>query len=197
MRTRSCSRLGKMPPSGSSCCGRSSSRPATPVWLHGKAGTVSFGQGGAIWGPKRTGIPDFDRLVVRSRHDLGPVWGKRHRADVVAVGAGLLGLELQCGCEGKQGWSVEARQERFGADFAPESQTLIVLSIDPETIFEPSGENATDKTSLLWAFVFSFFSSSMAAREGRKGQFWARKGDSASKTHRNPRFWSSLNQAYA
>ena len=30
---------------------------------------VSFGQGGAIWYPKRTRIPDFDRLVLRAGHD--------------------------------------------------------------------------------------------------------------------------------
>ena len=46
-------------------------------------------------GPKHTRIPDFDRLVVRSGHDLGPVWGKCHRADVVTVRVLLLALELQ------------------------------------------------------------------------------------------------------
>ena len=38
---------------------------------------------------------------------------------------------------------------------APESQTLIVLSYDMDTILVPSGENATDATQSLWAFVFS------------------------------------------
>jgi hypothetical protein len=32
---------------------------------------------------------------------------------------------------------------------------LIVLSFDPETIFVPSGEKATDVIALPWAVVFS------------------------------------------
>ena len=32
---------------------------------------------------------------------------------------------------------------------------MIVLSNDPDTILVPSGENATDMTPWLWAFVFS------------------------------------------
>ena len=39
--------------------------------------------------PRRTKIPDFNRPVSPSGHDLGPVWGKRHRIDC-AVGVGLL-----------------------------------------------------------------------------------------------------------
>ena len=39
---------------------------------------------------RRTEIPDFDRLVVRSRHNLGPVRGERDRPDGVAVGVCLL-----------------------------------------------------------------------------------------------------------
>ena len=88
-------------------------------------------------------IPDFDRLVVRSRHNLGSVWGKRHRADVVAVGVGLLALELERGCVGRQEQSALAKEGRFVAQNAPESQTLIVLS--PDTIVLPSGEKATDR----------------------------------------------------
>ena len=59
-----------------------------------------------------------------------------------------------------------------------ESQTLIVLSRDPETIDDPSGEKATEKTKSLWAFVFSVLSSSVAVQEGRLRQFWPREGDS-------------------
>ena len=176
-----------MPPSGSSCCGRSSSRPSTPVWLHGKAGTVSFGQGGAIWGPKRTGIPDFDRLVVRAGHDLAPIRGKRHGPDVVAMGARLLGLQLQRGCEGRLKRSDLDKEGRFWAKNAPASQTLIVLSHEPETIFNPSGEKSTEEMSLLWALAFSLFSSSVAAWEGRRRQFRPRRGDLRPKTHPNPR----------
>ena len=57
------------------------------------------------------------------------------------------------------------------------SQTFIVLSTDPETIFVPSGENATERTWALWALAFSALSSKVAAREGRNGRFWPRKGD--------------------
>ena len=44
---------------------------------------------------------------------------------------------------------------RFEGKSAPESQTLIVLSTDPDTIFVPSGENATDLIPSLCASVFS------------------------------------------
>jgi hypothetical protein len=54
---------------------------------------------------------------------------------------------------------------------------LIVLSSDPDTILVPSGENATDMTQLLWAFVFSLSSSSLSARQANKRQFWPRRGD--------------------
>ena len=74
-----------------------------------------------------------------------------------------------------------AKKGRFGAKNAPVSQTLIVLSHEPDMILDPSGENATELTLLLWALVFSAFSSSVAAREGRKGQLWPRKGDSGPK----------------
>ena len=60
--------------------------------------------------------------------------------DVVAVGARLLGLELERGCEARQELSVEAREERFWADFAPESQTLIVPPLPDDTTLVPSGE---------------------------------------------------------
>ena len=38
---------------------------------------------------------------------------------------------------------------------APDSQTLIVPSVDPDTLLVPSGENATDQMVSLWAIVFS------------------------------------------
>ena len=38
---------------------------------------------------------------------------------------------------------------------APESQTLIVASFDPETILVPSGENVTVMMQSLWALAFS------------------------------------------
>jgi hypothetical protein len=57
------------------------------------------------------------------------------------------------------------------------SQTLIVLSSDPDTILVPSGEKATDLMEPLWAFVFSLNSPSASAREASRGQFWPRRGD--------------------
>jgi hypothetical protein len=41
----------------------------------------------------------------------------------------------------------------------PASQTLIVLSLEPDTMLEPSGEKATDITQLLCALCFSALSS--------------------------------------
>ena len=67
------------------------------------------------------------------------------------------------------------------------SQTLIVSSDDAETIFVPSGQNATHQMMSLWAFVFLAFSSSVAAREGRSGKLWPRRGDLGPKTHLRPR----------
>jgi hypothetical protein len=73
--------------------------------------------------------------------------------------------------------SLPARQKPAGFSFgqggailiegfgAPESQTLIVLSHDPDTILVPSGENATDTMALLCAFVFSLNSPSAPARQ--------------------------------
>jgi len=54
---------------------------------------------------------------------------------------------------------------------------LIVWSNDPETILVPSGENATDMTWWLWAFIFSLNSSSSPARQASRRQFWPRRGD--------------------
>ena len=62
---------------------------------------------------RRTRIPDFDRLVVRSRDNLGPVRGKRDRVDVVAVRIRLLAQELQFGCQTSQQASVLAKEGQF------------------------------------------------------------------------------------
>ena len=83
-----------------------------------------------------------------------------------------------------------AMEGRFDVEFdifAPASQTLIVLSADPDTIVLPSGEKATDMTQSLCAFVFSLFSSSVPARKARNCQFWPGRGDSGPKTYQNPR----------
>ena len=58
-------------------------------------------------------IPDFDRLVARSRHNLGPVRGKRDRRDPVAVGVRLLAQQLQFACQTSQQASVLAKEGRF------------------------------------------------------------------------------------
>jgi hypothetical protein len=123
---------------------------------------------GDFEGSLRTGIPDFDRPIVRSRHDLGPVRGKRDRVDAVAVGVGLLAQRLQFACQTSQHSSDSAKKGRFRARGTPKSQTLIVLSSDPDTILVPSGENATDLIQLLCAFVFSLNSSSLSARQANR-----------------------------
>ena len=85
-----------------------------------------LGEEGSIWGPKRTRIPDFDRPAIAGRDNLGSIRGKRHRIDVAAVGVGLLALQLERTCQGSQTSSVLAKEGRFEAQHAPESQTLIV-----------------------------------------------------------------------
>ncbi len=69
---------------------------------------------------------------------------------------------------------------------APESQTLIVPSTDPDTILVPSGENATDVMVLLCAFVFSLSISSFPARQSNMHQIWPRRGDFELAAHPNP-----------
>ena len=58
---------------------------------------------------------------------------------------------------------------------SPESQTLIVPGVktspEAEQILVPSGENPTELIWESWALAFSLFSSSVAAREGRRRQF--------------------------
>ena len=70
-----------------------------------------------------------------------------------------------------------AKEGRFEGSSAPKSQTLIVLSHDPETILVPSGENDTDLIQSLCAFVFSLNSSNAPARQSNRRQFWPRWGD--------------------
>ena len=70
---------------------------------------------------------------------------------------------------------------------APDSQTLIVLLLDPDTILVPSGENATDTIQLLWASVFSLSIPSLSARQANRRQFWTRRGDFELAAHPNPR----------
>ncbi len=80
-----------------------------------------------------------------------------------------------------------AKDGRFEGKSAPESQTLIVLSHDPDTILVPSGENATDMMMPLWAFIFSLSISSLSARQASKRQFSPRRGNFELAAHPNPR----------
>ena len=80
------------------------------------------------------------------------------------MGIGLLAQQPQRVCEISQQASVLAKGGDFEGCGSPESQTLIVLSYDPDMIFVPSGENATDVMTLLCAFVFSLSFSSLPAR---------------------------------
>ena len=57
-----------------------------------------------------------------------------------------------------------AKEVRFEGSCAPKSHTLIVWLLDPDTILDPSGENATDQIVSLWALVFSLNSSIVPAR---------------------------------
>ena len=103
------------------------------------------------------------------------------------MGVGLLSQEIQRSCEGSQESSVLGYEGRFEAQNAPESQTLIVLSFDPDTILVPSGENAAERMKSLWALVFSVLRSSVAARQASRHQFWPRSGDLRPKMHLNPK----------
>ena len=80
----------------------------------------------------------------------------------------FLALELQRGCAAGRERSVQAGK-RFWAQNTPESHTLIVLSLEPETIVFPSGEKPTEVMPELWALLFSVTSFSVAAR-GRASQ---------------------------
>jgi hypothetical protein len=100
--------------------------------------------------------------------------------------ARLLSLEIQRGCEGRQTASVLGQEGRFGAEIAPESQTLIIEP-PPDTIFAPSGENCTDMMAVGSALLFSALRSSVAAREGKKRQLGREIGDFEAAAHPNPR----------
>ena len=106
--------------------------------------------------------PDFDRLVVGARHDGLAVRREGHGEHVAAVCALLLGLELQgrCNKQGSGQIKVRCGIERAGP---PVSQTLIVLSLEPDTMALPSGEKATDITDALCAPCFPALSSRVAA----------------------------------
>ena len=87
----------------------------------------------------------------------------------------LIAQQPQRVCETSQQASVLAKGVNVEGCSAPESQTLIVLSADPDTILIPSGENATETITPLWALVFSLSSSSLPARQASTRQFWPKE----------------------
>jgi len=104
------------------------------------------------------------------------------------VGVRPLAHQLRLGCQTSQEASIFAQDGAIlEARDAPESQTLTVLSYDPDAILVPSGENATDVISRPWAFVFSLSSSSLPVRQAIKRQFWTRRVEFELTAHLNPR----------
>ena len=91
----------------------------------------------------------------------------------MAVGVGVLAQQFQFACQTSQQASVLAKEGRFEGSGAPESQTLIVPLFDPDTILDPSGENATDWMASLCASVSSHKSSKLSVRQSNKRQVLA------------------------
>ena len=80
------------------------------------------------------------------------------------------------------------RDERFGAQRSPESQTLRVLSQLPDTMVFPSGEKATDVIRSLWALVFSLIKVREAASTGREALVSPHSRLAVEKSERTPDF---------
>jgi len=83
----------------------------------------------SLW---RTAFPDLDRPIARSRDDLGPIGGKRHRRDAAAVGVRLLAREAPIACQTRQPASVLAKRRRnlraSGCTRIPDLEPLVVRS---------------------------------------------------------------------
>ena len=71
---------------------------------------------------------------------------------------------------------------------SPASHTLIVLSIEPETIDFPSGEKDTDQIVLLCAFTFSLFKVREAASTGREALVSSHSRLAVEESERTPDF---------
>ena len=99
----------------------------------------------------------------------------------------LLALQVKRSCQASHKGSVLAKEGRFQAQNLPESQTLIVLSREPDTIFVPSGEKTTDVIGSLCAFVFSVLRSSVAVWGGKRRQIWPTRDDFGLLAHLHPR----------
>ena len=63
----------------------------------------------------------------------------------------------------------------------------MVWSLEPDTIFFPSGEKATELIKLLWAFVFSLFKVREAASTGREARVSSRSRLAVEKKRAHPR----------
>ena len=79
------------------------------------------------------------------------------------------------------------RVEGVSAD-TPASQTLMVLSLEPETMVLPSGEKATERTQSLCALCFSALSSKDAAASTGAVSFGLRVGGCQCRRTRIPDF---------
>ena len=137
----------------------------------------------AGWG---TCIPDFERLVIGAGDDGLAVGREGHGAHVVAVRALLLCFELQ-GCCSKRGDTQLWDMGRIGGARPPASQTLSVLSDEPETTVLPSGEKATELTLLLCALCFSALSSKDAATSTEAVRAGSKVWRVSVPTHPHPR----------
>ena len=85
-------------------------------------------------------------------------------------------------------WMVTLNNKWSLRDQLTISQTLIVLSNDPDTILVPSGEKATDVIPKLCASVFSLSSSSLSARQASRRHSFGQGGAMLrAKAHPNPR----------
>jgi hypothetical protein len=77
--------------------------------------------------------------------------------------------------------------EAYGGAKGPASQTLIVLSKEPDTMVEPSGEKATEVTKLLCALCFSALSSREAVASTGAVRFGLRVSRVSMPTSLHPR----------
>ena len=117
-----------------------------------------------------TCVPHFDRARVASGDDGFAIGRELHGHDGTGIGVLDLGDLIQALCakeEARESGMHQGYQAR--ALRAPASQTLIVLSSEPETIVLPSGEKATEVMSELWAFCCSFLSSSVPVKGVGRG----------------------------
>ena len=93
------------------------------------------------------------------------------------MGVGLLSLEIQRSCQTSHKQSVLAKERRFEAKNAPESHTLIVPELSPETILLPSGEKSTLGAMEPVSVDPISFRDAEKVGKHRDCQLWPRRGD--------------------